>query len=376
MQQQLSNEDNLRLNVLLNQEVYAIRIDEGKMMVHGLTNKGEAKIKLNPNCRDDAYVRRVKETISSHVLGSPGGYPVYIKRWTRMGHARDNSLENLLKLGEPEAVVAVVHAKGLTDELARRAWWAMPSAENARRMLEKESVAGGSMGPELAAFLMEFLPFEEQARDIIESVRLVLQPGLISDAERHSLWERGQRKSVYRVGFMLAVPDDLPEPEPAHPQWENYREKLASLIAQDNIHAIQLDRILSSAGQTFLNTVEAVMKKPSNQDMVVMLLEAIRHYFTAIRPDDAGRRDMQTIEQDVEQYCTCNNGVLPETLHAVLEQAPDCDAQIKAMLKLACVGVDVVNPIFAQTDAIGTVMRRKLEPVTQPLLAQCAVLRS
>ncbi|MDH5778501.1 MAG: sulfur reduction protein DsrS, partial [Gammaproteobacteria bacterium] len=146
MQSQLSNEDNLRLNVLLNQEVHSIRIDEGKMLLHGLTDKGEAKIKLSPNCRNDAYIRRVKEMISSHVLGSPGGYPVYIKRWTRMGHARDNSLENLLKLGEPEAVVAVVHSKGLTDELARRAWWAMASAENARRMLEKQAVAEGAMG--------------------------------------------------------------------------------------------------------------------------------------------------------------------------------------------------------------------------------------
>ena len=63
---QLSQEDNLRLNVLLNQPLHAIRIDEGKMIVYGLTEKGEAKIQLNPNCKDELYVRRVKELISSH----------------------------------------------------------------------------------------------------------------------------------------------------------------------------------------------------------------------------------------------------------------------------------------------------------------------
>ena len=44
-----------------------------------------------------------------------------------MGQARDDSLAQLLLLGEPEAVVAAVHAPGLTDELAARAWWAMPN---------------------------------------------------------------------------------------------------------------------------------------------------------------------------------------------------------------------------------------------------------
>ena len=87
---QLSQEDSLRLNVLLNQTLHAVRIDEGKMIVYGLTERGEAKIQLNPNCKEEVYIRRVKEMISSHVLGSPGGYPVFLKRWTRMGQQRSN----------------------------------------------------------------------------------------------------------------------------------------------------------------------------------------------------------------------------------------------------------------------------------------------
>ena len=45
----LSNEDNLRMNVLLHQDLQAIRIDESKMIVYGLSDKGEAKVDLKPN---------------------------------------------------------------------------------------------------------------------------------------------------------------------------------------------------------------------------------------------------------------------------------------------------------------------------------------
>ncbi|HSM27799.1 MAG TPA: DsrS, partial [Thioalkalivibrio sp.] len=84
----LSPEDSLRLNVLLKQDLQALRIDEGKMTVYALTGRGEARIPLNPNCPEETYLRRVRETISSNVLGVPHGYPAYLKRWTRMGHAR------------------------------------------------------------------------------------------------------------------------------------------------------------------------------------------------------------------------------------------------------------------------------------------------
>ena len=102
----LSTEDSLRLNVLLNQELQAVRIDESKMVVFALTPKGEASVTLNPNCRDDQYLKQVRELFSMHVLGSPGGYPVFLKRWTRMGQQRGgNSLLSLLLLGEPELAI-------------------------------------------------------------------------------------------------------------------------------------------------------------------------------------------------------------------------------------------------------------------------------
>ena len=81
----LCNEDNLRLNVLLRQNLYALRIDESKMLIDALTEKGEAQVALNANCRDEKYIGMVKETISTYVLGSPIGYPVYIHRLDKDG---------------------------------------------------------------------------------------------------------------------------------------------------------------------------------------------------------------------------------------------------------------------------------------------------
>ncbi|MCW8957406.1 MAG: sulfur reduction protein DsrS, partial [Gammaproteobacteria bacterium] len=265
----LSPEDSLRLNVLLTQGLLAVRVDESRMLVYALTERGEAKINLNPNCRNEQYIRKVKALLSSHSLGSPGGYPVYLKRWTRMGQARDDSLEQLLLLGEEEAVVAVVHAPGLTNELARRAWWCMPTSDNARRMLEKADVVQGDMGKILAEYLIEHLPFEEEQQAIIDSVKSALQPGLVSDESRMNLWNKAKSKGSYYVGFLQATPDDLPGDMAEHPGYQMISKKLESLLAVGNPYARLLLRVLSANGQNYLSTVEASLKRPGNQDVVV-----------------------------------------------------------------------------------------------------------
>lgn len=372
---QLSQEDSLRLNVLLNQALQAIRIDEGKMIVYGLTERGEAKIQLNPNCKDELYIRRVKEMISSHILGSPGGYPVFLKRWTRMGQQRANNLESLLKLGEPEAVVAVVGAEGITDEIARRAWWSMPSADNARRMLARKDVAQGNMGKILAEFLIEFLPFEEEPRNMIESVRLVLQPGLVDEHTRESLWSKGQRKNAYLVGFLHASPDALPQDSSAHPEYENYLSTLSELAEQDNALAQVLLRTLSEQGQGFLKTIEAVLSKPANQDVVVALFEAIEAYFYTIRPHNERRRDIEQIRSEAKQFCTISESCCyREAIDNIKTRSPESMPLLESLFVLACVGEQLIAPVFATTDAVGSVMRRKIEPVTKPLLQHVGLL--
>lgn len=372
----LSAEDNLRLNVLLAQDLHAVRIDESKMMVFALTAKGEARVPLNAIGKDEAYIKEIKSLFSTHVMGSPGGYPVYLKRWTRMGQARDESLAQLLLLGEPEAVVAAVHASGLTDELAARAWWAMPTAENARRMLEKQAVVTGETGKVLAEFLIEFLPFEEEQSDMIESVRLVLQPGLISQEEKEKLWSKTKTKRSFYVGFLHAAADDLPITVDAHIDHEKIRTKLLPLIEKDNPYAIMLEKVLSAKGQAYIETIGNALKKPGNQDVVVSLLTAIADYFVSIEPHDYTVDEIEAICSEAESLC-CSNDEDISSVVVVLNGTTDrANEYLSAMTVLACLSVKLVNPVFSRSDAIGTVMRKKIKHITDPMFAQLQVLRS
>lgn len=72
---ELASEDNLRLNVLLANRPQAIRIDESRLIVYGLSARGEAKVQLNPTGRPEQYLRAVRELISGHILGSPAATP-------------------------------------------------------------------------------------------------------------------------------------------------------------------------------------------------------------------------------------------------------------------------------------------------------------
>lgn len=371
----LSPEDSLRLNVMLANAV-AVRIDEGINVVRCLSPSGnEARVQLNPNCRSDRYIRYVRELFSSHVMGSPGGYPVYLKRWTRMGQTSDARLDDLLLLGENEAVVAVTGATGLTDELAKRVWWAMPDSDNARRMLRRDCIVNGDMGRVLSEFLMEFLPFEELPGDIIESVKLVLQGNLISDEEKMDIWNRGKKKNVFQVGFLHTIPNNLPEQIEARSDLDQYFPALQSL--RDNSYAVILLRLLSGSGQTFLATCQHILKRPANQDVVVSFLEVMENYFSDIKLADCHYRSVETI---IEQVDAGLSGQISEIemnhdINELLQFLPELKGELRSLLILAHSGVSVINPIFAITDAVGSVMRKKIEPVTTPVVECLKVLQ-
>lgn len=359
---ELSNEDNLRLNVLLRQNLKAVRIDESRLVVHGLTDKGEAKVTLNPTCKEERYLRLVRETFSTHVLGSPGGYPVYIRRWTRMGQSRDEeSLENLLLLGEPEAVTAVVHAPDLTPEIATNAWWAYPSAENARQLLRKKQIVEDTLGRELANYLLEFLPFETEPQAQIDSVRLILQGDLIDETTVRKLWNNAKRKQAYFIGFMHTRPRNLPDAEIPHPQFSTLEDSLRELAETDAV-AEHLLTVLSPQGQQFLKTVEHVIAKASNQDTVVELMAAIGNYFASLRPDWSRYRTTEALLERVRQPD------IDARLERLLNVHPEIEDQARALVSLSLVDEYLVADVFGHTDAIGTVMRKRLLPVTSPLL--------
>ena len=366
---ELSSEDSLRLNVLV-MNVEAVRIDERSMTVFGLSARGEAKVPLNPTGRAEQYLKAVREFLSAAALGSPSGYPVHLNRWTRMGQARDTNLAKLLMLGEPEAITAVVCAPGLTDELARRAWWADPSSENARRMLACECVVQGTMGRILAEHLVEHLPFETEARLVIESVRLVLQPGLVNEAVRQKLWEKGGAHGSYRIGFLLAEPDSLPPGPPARSDHAALDAPLAELAAHGNRLAALLRRVLSAPGQNFLATCQQALQRLSDQDAVVALLNSLSGYFRDARLQPESCQDVAAILVEAESAVQQQ----PES-RAIMATLPGLPAELKAMFALASMDEAIVTPVFARSSAVGSLMRRKIEPVIAPVLKQIAILR-
>jgi hypothetical protein len=366
---ELSSEDTLRLNVLVN-NVDAIRIDERALSVYGLSARGEAKVQLNPTGRPEQYLKAVREFLSTCALGSPGGYPVHLNRWTRMGQARDANLAKLLMLGEPEAITAVVCAPGLTEDLAQRAWWVDPSSENARRMLARESVAQAGLGKVLAEHLVEHLPFETEPRLIMDSVRLVLQPGLISDETRLRLWEKGASQHGYRIGFLEAQPDILPQPTTPRTDHAKLSNRLGMIAEKGNAPAALLLRTVGSAGQTFLAVCEQVLLHSSSQEAVVALLNALSHYFAAVRLEDEPCQDISVILRDAAQVVSQHAPACE-----LLSVLPEMKRELAALYALARMDEAIVTPIFARSSASGSLMRRKIEPVVGPVLEQITVLR-
>jgi len=332
MNTNLAPEDALRLNVLLAGELLAVRIDESTCTLYGLTPKGEARVILNPVGRAERYIQRVRELLGGHALGSPGGYPVHLRHWTRMGQSSQHSLAALLKLGEPEAVIAVAYAPGLTDELARRAWWALPTMEVARVMLARPAVREGAMGKMLADFLFEHLPFEAEPVNAMEIVRTVLAAGLIDAQRREQLWARGKRRPYYLLGFLESLPDALPA-EPPRALNENLPDTPAARL---------LARCFSGEGQSYLKTAELVLEKPSAHEAVYLLLDLFGRYFAAGRDTTS------------------------------LKAFPPEAAALEALARLSN---EDAAPILTKTTAVGPLMRRHLEPLFAPIIANIRILR-
>ena len=86
------------------------------------------------------------------------------------------------------------------------------------------------------------------------------------------------------------------------------------------------------------------------------MLDAIAGYFSVLRPENFTDYDINVICTEVEMACENSDGELCDVLGAV----PELKSEVQAMLMLSCLSMKLINPIFAQTDAIGTMMRKKI----------------
>ncbi len=331
----------MRLHVLAS-ECEAIRIDEADLTVRGLAGGAERVVHLDADRPPQRYLKAVRELLSSIALGSPGGYPLVLGRWTRTGQLHNLPLKKLLRLAEPEAVVAVAIAGNLTADMARLAWWANPTTEVARYLLAHDNVRRDELGGRLAAHLFEHLPFETEAIDVARSVRALLGADGIDPADVDALWRRGRRKNAIWLGFVQARPFDLPG-------------------AQGSADPHDLpDLLLAPRGRIMFATVEAILSRPADPDIVVECLDTLSSLLAKVRPAAAG--ECTSIE-DIERQLA-DSGPTGDD---------DASRRLRAIAFLSLVGEPLVRDHFARSTAVGSLMRRQLAPLIDPVCRELAI---
>ena len=357
----LANEDNLRIQVLLRQSPQVIRINESNMTLFALTPKGEASIKLHPHCRDEKYLMWVRELLSSHALGSPQGYPTFLKRWRRMDDRRSENLRPLLLLGEPEAIIDVAYSPHLDVELANHVWWAMQTSEIARLLLRNPTIAQSTFARTLVDFLLEFLPFETEPRDIVETTSVLLQPGLLREEEINSLWQRAERKVVFYIGFLHSIPDTLPMKADAHVDFERISHAIQDTLNNDVGH--MLCRLYAPAGQAFLQTVKTSLTKLPDQETTLALFNALQQYFSDLSFARLNSAMLAQAKVYADEYLCEGTDSRLNVMHELVDKEV-----LQSLIQLAQTREAWLNPVFSQTDAIGSVMRKKLQPMSDVLI--------
>ena len=362
----LSNEDALRLNVLMQQPVEAVRINESKMVLYALLPEKEVSVQLSPTGNDDRYLREVRQLLSGYALGSPEGFPVFLQRWNRMGQIKSEKLSGLLKIAEPEAVLAIVQSPFLTQEIARRAWWCMSSSEIARLLLDHPVVRHSELAKELVDFLLEFMPFEEDALAQIESAKQVVLSQQLSEEQLVSLWQKGKRKAPLRIGFLAGDPQYIPQAATTN---QVLHDALFHFSVTTTEHAEFKKGMLSlceEPAQKFLRGINEVVSKLPNQDATIFFYDVINDYFSWANLLEENPVSWDMLPQSRERLKARLNISTHED--EVLEEC------IEAVLDLSLLSQSILNPIFSQTDAVGSVMRKKLNPLTESIQQRLELL--
>ena len=128
---------------------------------------------------------------------------------------------------------------------------------------------------------------------------------------------------------------------------------------------------MSPGGQAFIETVFRVFDKPSNQEVVNLALDAVAAYFAEVRPQGPVDATLDELCDEAEDWVARSIDVKN------LSQLPEIDtSKIRALRILSGLSYGVVRPVFGDSTAIGSLMRRKLQPVLTPLLEELSRLRA
>ena len=158
--------------------------------------------------------------------------------------------------------------------------------------------------------------------------------------------------------------------------FDRISKQLETVIADNNIYATTLVDLLNSKGQVWLETLKLSLNKPVDQEVVISLFIAINQYFNlplnTLVKDVRGTRSIEVALQHSDEIC---ENPIDTDLKAIIN-ALDNEylPLIEAMLVLAQMGEHTLIPIFSGNDSVGTVMRKRLLPLTTPLLEKVDIL--
>ncbi|SFV86873.1 DsrS [hydrothermal vent metagenome] len=335
----LTPEDTLKLNVLI-ATCDAIRIDVYKLIIVGLTpNKKEQTIILSPTGDSSKYIEAVQKLLVTQILGGMGGYPSYLKRWSRMGQVESANLKSLLKIGNIEAVVAVSNSQNLNDEVLDLVWWCATNtdqqAEIGRFLLTRNFVVKHEVGKQIADYLLEFLPFTDDTTQLIDTTNLLLQDDLITQSAKDRLWKQGQRKTAFLVGFIERNVNNLPNND-------------NTIALNSNIK--ELECVNSEQGQILLKTIAVILKKINQEHVLYRTLEVLGNYVA--HPMIQPLTDIQQCQNQAHKIAA-NLGLEGE--------------KIKARLLLASVSEQLVVSTISAHSLAGSAIRKKLSNVLKPI---------
>ncbi|MBS4095917.1 MAG: hypothetical protein KGZ83_03655, partial [Sulfuricella sp.] len=137
----------------------------------------------------------------------------------------------------------------------------------------------------------------------------------------------------------------------AHLGYEQARACLQPEIDARDAGSELLLRALCAQGQAFLSAAIEVLERPETQEVVSRTLNAIGRYFAHAQ---------DSVPLDADKVLSCHS----------------CRAARDAVLRLAGSSEQIVWQVFTRSTAIGSLMRRKIEPVMAPLLADMRLLCS
>jgi hypothetical protein len=137
-------------------------------------------------------------------------------------------------------------------------------------------------------------------------------------------------------------------------------------------------RLHSAGGQGFLQGIRLVLKRPSSQDTVIALVDAIANYFQDLGLSTLRQRHIEDIQQLAGELCEpeilAGQDELSRMVRGLMTREGIRRDRMTAMLGLAQLSEPVLDPLFGGTDALGSAMRRHIRPLSEPILAMLDTL--